>query len=101
MEEAVVTNPKTVLVACGTAVATSTLVATAIEEAMKRRGIAVNIRQCKIAELPDLVEEACDLIVTTAPVPDNLGKPVLKGLPFLTGIGKAALIEKIETTLRA
>jgi PTS system galactitol-specific IIB component len=90
---------KVVLVACGTAVATSTVVALAIEEAMKERGISVTIRQCKVTEVPGLVADV-DLIVSTTPVPDNLGKPVIKGLPFLTGIGKDAVLAQIEAALR-
>lgn len=92
-------KPKTILVACGAAVATSTLVANSIEETMKERGLAVNIRQCKATEVPSLVDD-CDLIVATTPVPDNLGKPVIKGLPFLTGIGKAGILDQIEKILR-
>ncbi|TXH37810.1 MAG: PTS galactitol transporter subunit IIB [Rhodospirillaceae bacterium] len=91
---------KVVLVACGTAVATSTVVAMAIEDAMKAKGIPVTIRQCKATEVPSLAPDA-DLIVSTTPVPDNLGKPVIKGLPFLTGIGKDAALDQIEAALRA
>ena len=38
---------KRILVACGTAIATSTVVSKAIEEALEARGIYVTIRQCK------------------------------------------------------
>jgi PTS system galactitol-specific IIB component len=91
---------KVVLVACGTAVATSTVVAMAIEDAMKEKGIPVSIRQCKATEVPGLVPEV-DVIVSTTPIPDNLGKPVIKGLPFLTGIGKDAALAEIEAALHA
>ena len=90
---------KRVLVACGTAVATSTVVATAIEEAMRARGVAVSLHQCKATELPSLADGA-DLIVSTTPVPAGLGRPVIKGLPFLTGIGKDAALDEIEKVLR-
>jgi PTS system galactitol-specific IIB component len=30
-----------------------------------------------------------------------MGKPVFKGLPFLTGIGRDALIEEIAAALKA
>lgn len=91
---------KTVLVACGTAVATSTVVAVAIEEAMQERGIPVEIRQCKATEVRGLAEDA-DLVVATTPVPDDLGKPVFKGLPFLTGIGRDKLLDDIAAALSA
>ncbi len=92
-------RPKVVLIACGTAVATSTVVAVAIEEAMKERGVPVSIRQCKATEVRSMVDDA-DVVVATTPVPDDLGKPTFKGLPFLTGIGKDKLLNDIEIALR-
>lgn len=91
---------KIVLVACGTAVATSTVVANAIEEEMRSRGIAVETRQCKVTELPSLVQDA-DLVVSTTPVPQNLPKPSIVTLAFLTGVGKADVIERIAGILKS
>jgi galactitol PTS system EIIB component len=90
---------KLVLVSCGTAVATSTVVAKAIEEACKKAGIKVMTRQCKASELMNLVQGA-DLIVTTTPVPKNIGVPVIQGLAFLTGIGKDQVLKQIIDTLK-
>lgn len=91
-------QPKRILVACGTAIATSTVVARAIEEALKERGISVITRQCKATEVPSLVH-GMDLVVTTTPVPGNLGVPVIQTLAFLTGIGKEAVIEQVIKAL--
>ena len=93
------TVPKRILVACGTGIATSTVVAKAIEEALKERGIDVITRQCKAAEVRSLVDQA-DLIVTTTPLPSNLGVPVIQTLAFLTGIGKEDAIEQIVKALQ-
>ena len=90
---------KVVLVACGTAIATSTVVAKAIEERCKAEGIPVRTRQRKAAEVPVLARDA-DLIVTTTPVPKDLGVPVVQGLAFLTGIGKDAVLDEIVEKLR-
>ena len=92
-------SPKRILVACGTAIATSTVVAKAIEEALKERGIPVVTRQCKAAEVKGLAP-GYDLIVTTTPLPKDLGVPVIQTLAFLTGIGKEAVIEQIVDTLK-
>lgn len=91
-------QPKRILVACGTAIATSTVVARAIEEALGERGIQVTTRQCKATEVPSLVQ-GMDLVVTTTPVPGNLGVPVIQTLAFLTGIGREAVIEQIIKAL--
>jgi PTS system galactitol-specific IIB component len=91
---------KTILVACGTAIATSTVVAKAIEEALEERGLYVNIRQCKAAEVPSLVDDA-DLIVTTTPVSVDKDITVIQTLAFLTGIGKEDVIEQIVNHVKA
>jgi len=92
-------GPKRILVACGTAIATSTVVAKGIEEAMAERGIKVITRQCKAAEVKGLAYDA-DLIVTTTPVPKDLGVPVIQTLAFLTGIGKEEVLDEIEAVLK-
>jgi PTS system galactitol-specific IIB component len=83
-----------ILVACGTAIATATVVAKAIEEALDKRGISVTITQCKSSEVPSLALDA-DLIITTTPVPTDHGKPIIQTLAFITGIGKEAVIKQI------
>ncbi|MFN2304682.1 MAG: PTS sugar transporter subunit IIB [Anaerolineales bacterium] len=90
---------KTILVACGTAIATSTVVAKAIEEALEKRGMSANIRQCKAAEVPSLADDA-DLIVTTTPVSVDQDIPVIQTLAFLTGIGREEVIEQIVNELK-
>ncbi|MER3400553.1 MAG: PTS galactitol transporter subunit IIB [Thermoflexus sp.] len=92
-------QPKRILVACGTAIATSTVVAKAIEEGLAARGIPVVTRQCKAAEVPALAKEF-DLVVTTTPVPSDLGVPVIQTLAFLTGIGKDQVLDQIAEILR-
>jgi PTS system galactitol-specific IIB component len=92
-------QPKRVLVACGTAIATSTVVAKAIEEGLAARGIQVITRQCKAAEVTALAKDF-DLVVTTTPVPTDLGIPVIQTLAFLTGIGKDQVLDQIAEILR-
>lgn len=91
---------KRILVACGTAVATSTVVAKAVEDALEKRGIQATIQQCKASEVPSKAADV-DLIITTTPVAMDHGKPVIQTLAFLTGIGKDAVIEQIIEKLGA
>ena len=90
---------KTVIVSCGTAIATSTVAAKAIEEACKAAGISVVTKQCKAAEIKNYLDGA-DLIVTTSQVRFDPGIPVINGLAFLTGIGKDKVIEEIIDALK-
>lgn len=93
------TGEKKVVVACGTAVATSTVVANAIELACKAAGIRVHTVQCKASEVRTKAQGA-DLVVTTTPVPSDLGVPVIQGLAFLTGVGKDKVLEQIIDILK-
>ena len=91
---------KTVIVSCGTAIATSTVAAKAIEEACKAAGIDVVTKQCKAAEIQGYIDQGADLIVTTTQMRYDPGIPVINGLPFLTGIGKEQVIEEIISHLK-
>ena len=89
---------KRILVACGTAVATSTVVAKKLEERLKARGIGVVIDQCKAMEV-GAKAPAYDLIVSTTEIDDAKGKPHIRTLSFLTGVGIDADVEKIVELL--
>jgi PTS system galactitol-specific IIB component len=91
---------KRILVACGTAIATSTVVAKKLEEKLAARGIEVTIDQCKASEVSSKAS-AYDLVVTTTEVDDARGKPVVRTLSFLTGVGVDADVERIAKLLGA
>lgn len=91
---------KTVIVSCGTGIATSTVAAKAIEEACKEAGIDVITKQCKGQEIPELLRQGADLIVTTSTMRFDPGIPVVNGLAFLTGVGKDEIVQEILDHLR-
>lgn len=91
---------KKVIVACGGAVATSTVVANKIREIAKREGIQVEVSQCKVNEL-DSKKVYVDLIVTIAKVKKDYGVPVVHGVAFISGINVDATEEKILDILRS
>lgn len=78
---------KRILVACGTAIATSTVVANKIKEMLAAKGITdITIDQCKAAEAPSKAANF-DLIVTTTPVGNVGNVPVIRTVSFLSGVG--------------
>jgi PTS system galactitol-specific IIB component len=89
-----------IVVACGTAIATSTHVAVKIKELLEERGLKVHTIQCRVPEVPSLAPDA-DLVVATAQVPYDLDVPIVDGIPFLTGIGIKEVIDQIATLLLA
>ena len=89
---------KKILVACGTAIATSTVVAKKLEEKLRAKGLEVAIDQCKASEVGSKAA-GYDLIVSTTEVDDAKGKPLVRTLSFLTGVGIDADVEKIAKLL--
>jgi len=89
-----------IVIACGTAIATSTHVAIKVKELLEERGLQVHTIQCRVPEVPALAPDA-DLVVATAQVPYDLNIPVMDGIPFLTGIGYKEVIDKIEEYLKS
>lgn len=88
---------KVVLVACGTGIATSTVVNTALENLAKENGLQVEIIQCKMMEVPGYADRADLLITTTVVDKDQYKFPVINGRPFLTGMG----LDKVKTEILA
>jgi galactitol PTS system EIIB component len=85
---------KRILVACGTAIATSTVVARKIEEELSKRGIPVETTQCKASEVTSRIE-GHDLVVTTTFVSGTGDIPVIHTVSFLTGVGIEKDIDRI------
>ncbi|MCC8023721.1 MAG: PTS galactitol transporter subunit IIB [Clostridium sp.] len=85
---------KKVIVACGGAVATSTIAANKVVELGKKHGIDVEICQVRISEIESNLSGA-SLIVTTSKVKRDYGVPLITGMPFISGIG----VEKTEKAI--
>lgn len=91
---------KRVLIACGTSIATATVVAEKVKEIAKEAGISVRVAQCKAAEVRGRIETFNPhVIVATTPVPKDLGIPVFNGVPFLSGVGMDELKVQILEAL--
>ena len=84
---------KRVIVACGGAVATSTIAANKVVELCKKNGIDVEICQIRISEIESKLPAA--LIVTTSKVKRDYGVPLITGMPFISGVG----VEKTEIAI--
>ncbi|MBS7007818.1 PTS galactitol transporter subunit IIB [Anaerostipes sp.] len=89
---------KKVIVACGGAVATSTVAANAVVDLAKENGIDVEIAQVRISEIESNLP--ADLIVTTSKVKRDFGVPLITGMPFISGIGVEKTKEKILDVLK-
>ncbi|SFL66848.1 PTS sugar transporter subunit IIB [Halanaerobium salsuginis] len=93
-------NKKKVLVACGSGIATSTIIMDKLEEGLAERGIEVEFEQCKISEAKNYIEDlSIDIIILNGPVNSEYSIPAFSGVSFLTGIGEEELFDKIVAEL--
>ncbi|AHN72261.1 PTS galactitol transporter subunit IIB [Aggregatibacter actinomycetemcomitans] len=91
---------KKVIVACGGAVATSTLAAEEIKELCEENHIPLELVQCRINEIDSYIQDV-DLICTTSKITQTYGDiPIIHGMPFVSGVGIEQLKKKILTILR-
>lgn len=90
---------KRILVACGTAIATSTHVAARLKEICRQHGIEAEIIQARVQEIPAYADSV-DLIVATTQVAAPGKVPVVSGIPFLTGIGEEGVQNQILDILQ-
>ncbi|MBK5142558.1 PTS sugar transporter subunit IIB [Budviciaceae bacterium BWR-B9] len=89
---------KKILVACGTGMSTSTMIAQRLQEYLSAQGIPVSTSQCCLNEIPYNCS-GMDLIVTSMKVDKDYGIPTLNGAPLLIGINDDALKEKVKALL--
>lgn len=90
---------KKILVACGTGMATSTMIAQKIAHFLADNQITVSTSQCSLSEIP-LNKQGVDLIVTSMKVSTEYGIPTLNGAPFLTGINDATVKQQLIDLLK-
>ncbi|HLU53046.1 MAG TPA: PTS sugar transporter subunit IIB [Acidimicrobiia bacterium] len=90
---------KRVLIACGTGIATSTVVADKVRKHLKANGIEAKVDQTKVSEL-HRGAKGYDLVVATTNVPKSVEAPVVNGLPFLTGVGVDKVLDEIVEHLQ-
>lgn len=91
---------KKVLVACGTGIATSTVVAVKIKEICEKKGIKVIVTPCKLKDVQSIVPDY-DLLVTTASFDvSEVNAHVIGGISLLTGVGEEETLTEILNALK-
>lgn len=90
---------KRVVVACGSGVATSTMVAELLKNALAKRGVQVEVKICDFKSLATHAKGA-DLLMSIAPNEKvDYGIPVVSGIPLLTGIGSEKIVDEVVKIL--
>lgn len=92
---------KTILVACGTAIATSTVVAKKIEKICEENNIEVKTVQCKASEAASKASTLKpDVVVGTTDLPGKYDVPTVNGRAFLTNVNLQACIDELLEILK-
>ena len=90
---------KTVVIACGAGLATSSMVRDKIEEVLSENNIRANIIQTTLNELEGYDDKA-DIFITTMKINSDYTTPVVHGSASLTGINEETVIEQIVGILK-
>jgi PTS system galactitol-specific IIB component len=89
---------KTILVVCGSGIATSTAAVGELESKFKERNINVNIIQCDVFSVNSNLR-GVSLIASTCALKGDYGVPIINVIPLLTGIGEEKVIDEILSYL--
>lgn len=90
---------KKVITLCGSGVASSTMCAQKIKTACEENGIDVDVKPMAFRDLQGQMMDV-NLIVTITPGLKYKDVPVVDGVPFLTGVGQKAAMEKVLNILK-
>lgn len=87
---------KTLMVVCGSGIATSTVVEGKIRDFLDSKGVLDQVKMLKgnIAEQINHIDDY-DAFVSTTVVPDDVKDKVISGLPILTGVGADKTYDEI------
>lgn len=88
-----------ILVACGSGVATSTIAAKEIEGVCRSINLTnYKITKCSMTELPNIADDY-DVILSTNNYKGQLNKPYMNVIGFISGINKAKLKENLSALI--
>ncbi len=88
-----------ILIACGSGIATSTVIANRVKNLCEDNGFKVNVQQTKIVEVEKLAPDF-DLVVASTSVPSTVTTPTVRAISYLTGVNQEATDAEIIAKLR-
>lgn len=90
---------KKIMVACGTGMATSTMIASKVREFLKHEKIDADVNQCQISELKHH-DGKYDLFVTSMKLDAKFSTPIIVGTSFLIGMNEDKTKDEILKILK-
>ena len=92
--------PIKVIVACGSGVATSTVVEQRLKDIVEDNNLDVILTKTSMSSLEGMLSEADIVVVTSRYSNDNTLVPIISATALLTGIGEEVFIEKFINTVK-
>lgn len=89
----------TILVACGSGVATSTVAQEAVKVICKDNGIPAKIIKCTMSEIASKQDDV-DVIMVTTNYRKPVKKPLIKVFGLISGIGRDSIEQEIVKTCK-
>lgn len=89
-----------ILVACGSGIATSTVISNRVRKICEDAGIKIIIKQVKVVEVENIANDF-DLIVASTRVPNTVKTPFVFAINYLTGINVEATDKEILDKLKS
>jgi len=90
-----------IIIACGSGVATSTMIASKVENLLKKNKIQAQVVQVSLNEVQGHLKDATMIVTAMGRMEVNSDVPVVVALPYITGIGTEVIDAQIEKILFA
>ena len=88
-----------IVIACGSGVATSTLIASKVEDIVKKLDIKAQIIQCSLNEVDGLLKDATLIVTSMGKLKVAADVPIVVALNYITGLGAEETDAEIERIL--
>lgn len=89
---------KTVIIACGAGVATSTILTNRVSQLLTKNNIKHRLIQCSLNEVNSYVDGS-DLVVSSMKIYGDLPIPKVLGISYLTGVNEIQTDQEILSYL--
>ncbi len=90
-----------IVVACGSGVATSTVIAERVERLARENGFKVRIAQCSMNEVDSEARDAALVVTSLGRLKVAAKVPVVVAFSYITGVGGEATDQQILGILRS
>ena len=90
-----------IVIACGSGVATSTMIAAKVDDLLERLNVKAQVVQISLNEVESHLNGATMIVTAMGRLEVDSDVPVVVALPYITGLGGETTDAEIEAIIRA